>query len=254
MNQPAENSNLSMKPSAELYATVSDESLPDHSSIDPDILFSLANMIQYSEKGGNPYGFESMTSDGKVPLSWARGASNYLEPEHYQCLIDYYGRKYEIPITVRNTVKKFKKIKVLGYTYSSRLTGRNVGIDFVAYRQNDDTSDDLEGVVTTDNEEHLRAGSVDYFFCHQAEFTDNDGKLCNLDHYFAFVNWFKNPRDGRETLSQYTGPYMRPFRDEYEKNSSYSILPVQKMHVPVHMMNVPFAGTTVVVDLPRRIV
>ena len=218
-----------------------------------DIPFSLGKMIEYSEKGGNPCGFEPMTKDRKVELSWAKTATNYLTEEDFKCLVDYYGRQYETPIVVRNTVKKIKKIKVLGYRYRSRLTGRNVGIDFNAYRIHDFENDDLREVDVTDSGEQLRAGSVDYFFCHQAEFVDKNNQVSYLDHYFAFVRWFKNPRLGKETLSQYTTPYMRLYRDVSEKKSSYCILPVHKLHTPVHMINPPFSDIIAVIDLPRRI-
>lgn len=64
-------------------------------------------------------------------------------------------------------------------------------VAFNAYRCNDTESDDLDGVDMDRFEEHLRAGEVQYFFRHKVEFVSKYGSKEELDHYFAFVEWFK---------------------------------------------------------------
>ncbi|OBZ80829.1 hypothetical protein A0J61_11122 [Choanephora cucurbitarum] len=56
------------------------------------ISFSLGKMIEYSEKAGNPCGFEPMTKDRKIELSWAKTATNYLTEEDFKCMVDYYWK------------------------------------------------------------------------------------------------------------------------------------------------------------------
>lgn len=223
----------------------------DFALIGQGIPFSLEKMINYSSKGSNPKGYEPLSEDNIVPISWKRNESNRLDEEDFRCLVQYYQRQYQTPISLHNKVKKFKKVKLLGHKYSSIMNGRENDTNFNAYRPFDFENDDLEGVRITDYEENLRAGRIEYFFCHQAEFIGTDGQTCFLDHYFAFVRWYKIPPQDMYTLSQYIGPYIRPYFKEFEEKGSYCILPIQKLLTPVHTMSTPFIDVIVILDLTK---
>ena len=213
--------------------------------------FSLSDLIKLSEINGDPKGFERLTVNGYVHITWAKSETLRLKDDELECLMLYYERQYDTQIIVNNKIKKFKKIQVLGYTYESRLAGRQSAIYFNAYRCNDVDVDDLEGVDMVHQDEHLRAGAISFFFQHTAEF-EEDGETFRLNHYFAFVEWYKNPRNGIEDLQSHTGETMRPFRKEFEKMGSYSILPVQKLYTPIHIERLPIQGIIVTADFPRR--
>lgn len=216
--------------------------------------FSLNALIDFSEINGNPKGFERLSESGYVDIHWAKRESKTMSNDDLQCLKAYYERQYAVPITVQNNIEKFKEIKVLGYVYKSKLHGDKTAAAFNAYRCNDVETDDLEGVEMDHYQEHLRAGLVKYFFRHTAEFVSDHGTHEELDHYFAFVEWFKNPRKGKETHDMLTDDFMRPFRDEKEKKGSYSIMPVQKFYTPIHIQRTSFTNIIVTADFPRRII
>ncbi|KAI8327192.1 hypothetical protein BD560DRAFT_429706 [Blakeslea trispora] len=193
-------------------------------------------------------------ASGYVEISWDRRSGTRLSDEDFKCLKLYYERQYADPVIVPNYVERFKQISVLGYVYKSKLCGGDTMVAFNAYRCNDTDSDDLDGVVMDRFEEHLRAGEVQYFLRHKVEFVSKYGLKEELDHYFAFVEWFKNPRKGKETHDRLTDDFMRPFRKEKEKKGSYSIMPVQKFHTPIHLQKTPFTNIIVTADFPRRII
>ncbi|KAI8330682.1 hypothetical protein BD560DRAFT_441392 [Blakeslea trispora] len=151
-------------------------------SIDITEPFSLNTLINFSEINGNPIGFERLSESAYVEISWDRRSGTRLSDEDFKCLKLYYERQYPDPVIVPNYVERFKQISVLGYVYKSKLCG------------GDTMSDDLDGVDMDRFEEHLRAGEVQYFFRHKVEFVSKYGLKEELDHYFAFVEWFKNPR------------------------------------------------------------
>ncbi|KAI8327565.1 hypothetical protein BD560DRAFT_442102 [Blakeslea trispora] len=223
-------------------------------AIDNTVHFSLNALIEFSEINGDPKGFERLSESGYVDIHWAKRESKTMSTDDLQCLKAYYERQYTVPITVQNHIEKFKEIKVLGYVYKSKLHGDKTATEFNAYRCNDVENDDLEGVEMDHYQEHLRAGSVKYFFKHTAGFISEYGGYEELDHYFAFVEWFKNPRKGKETHDMLTDDYMRPFRDEKEKKGSYSIMPVQKFYTPIHIQKTSFTNIIVTADFPRRII
>ncbi|KAI8326688.1 hypothetical protein EDC96DRAFT_591179 [Choanephora cucurbitarum] len=216
--------------------------------------FSLITLINFSEINGNPIGFERLSESGYVEISWDRRSGTRLSNEDFKCLKLYYERQYADPVSVLNYVEKFKQISVLGYVYKSKLCGDDTMLAFNAYRCNDTDSDDLDGVDMDHYEEHLRAGEVQYFFRHKVQFVSKYGSNEELDHYFAFVEWFKSPRKGKETHDKLTDDFMRPFREENEKKGSYSIMPVQKFHTPIHLQKTPFTNIIVTADFPRRII
>ncbi|KAI8328589.1 hypothetical protein BD560DRAFT_441802 [Blakeslea trispora] len=153
--------------------------------------FSLNTLINFSEINGNPIGFERLSESGYVEISWDRRSGTRLSDEDFNCLKLYYERQYADPVSVPNYVERFKQISVLGYVYKSKLCGGDTMVAFNAYRCNDTESDDLDGVDMDRFEEHLRAGEVQYFFRHKVEFVSKYRPKEELDHYFAFVEWFK---------------------------------------------------------------
>lgn len=213
--------------------------------------FSLSALIKHSKINGDPKGFERLSMSGYVHIPWAKSEPLRLKDDELECLKLYYERQYDTQITVHNKIKKFKKIQVLGHVYESRLAGRQSAIYFNAYRCNDVDTDDLEGVHMVHHNEHLRAGAISFFFQHTAEF-EEDGETFRLDHYFAFAKWYKNPRTGIEDLQSHTGKTMRPFREQFEKMGSYSVLPVQKLYTPIHIERLPIEGIIVTSDFTRR--
>ncbi|KAI8327430.1 hypothetical protein BD560DRAFT_466580 [Blakeslea trispora] len=209
--------------------------------------FSLNTLITFRKS-------MRLSESGYVEISWDRRSGTRLSDEDFNCLKLYYERQYADPVSVPNYVERFKQISVLGYVYKSKLCGGDTMVAFNAYRCNDTESDDLDGVDMDRFEEHLRAGEVQYFFRHKVEFVSKYGSKEELDHYFAFVEWFKNPRKGKETHDRLTDDFMRPFRKEKEKKGSYSIMPVQKFHTPIHLQKTPFTNIIVTADFPRRII
>ena len=207
-------------------------------------------VFKFSEKNGDPMGHEQLQEDGHVLVSFAKRASNRLSQEDLECLKAYYERKYETPLEVPNEVQKIKKIKVLGYVYGSRLTGRNNAAQIYAFRPDDYENDDLERVLDTRGEEHLRAGTVEYFFFHETVYHENDERFLTK-HCFAFVSWYKNPRVGVEDFATGTSDTNRPFRKDYEQKSSYSILPVHKLYVPISICATEIDGVFIALPLTR---
>ncbi|KAI8326637.1 hypothetical protein EDC96DRAFT_164083 [Choanephora cucurbitarum] len=216
--------------------------------------FSLNALTNFSEVNGNPIGFERLSESGYVEISWDRRSGTRLSDEDFKCLKLYYERQYADPVSVLNYVEKFKQISVLGYVYKSKLCADDTMIAFNAYRCNDTDSDDLDGVDMDHYEEHLRAGEVQYFIKHKVQFVSKYGSNEELDHYFAFIEWFKNPRKGKETHDKLTDDFMRPFREEEEQKGSYSIMPVQTFRTPIHLQKTPFTNIIVTADFPRRII
>ncbi|KAI8329083.1 hypothetical protein BD560DRAFT_441698 [Blakeslea trispora] len=201
-------------------------------AIDITVSFSLNALIEFSEINGDPKGFERLSESGYVDIHWAKRESKTMSNEDLQCLKAYYERKYAVPITVQNHIEKFKEIKVLGYVYKSKLHGDKTATEFNAYRCNDVENDDLEGVEMDHYQEHLRAGSVKYFFKHTAEFVSEYGGYEELDYYFAFVECLKI----------------------LAKKGSYSIMPVQKFYTPIHIQKTSFTNIIVTADFPRHII
>lgn len=199
-----------------------------------DISLHREDIYQFAEKDSDPMGHEQLQEDGNVMLSLARRESRKLSQEDFHCLEAYYHRRYESHLVVDNIVQKIKKIKVLGDVYKSRLTGRGRGSQIYAYRPDDYENDDLEGVVNTEGQEHLRAGTIEYFFFHETKCYEN-GDYFPTNHCFAFVSWYKNPRVGVDSITSGTSERNKPFRNEYEAKSSYSILPVHKLYSRAHI-------------------
>ncbi|KAI8327054.1 hypothetical protein BD560DRAFT_429757 [Blakeslea trispora] len=77
----------------------------------------------------------------------------------------------------------------------------------------------------TGDEEHLRAGIIEYFFLHETDYHEN-GEIFSTKHCFAFVSWYKNLRIDIDDVETGTTERIRPFRKEYERKSFRSILPV----------------------------
>lgn len=210
----------------------------------------IEDIFELSEKGGDPTGYEQLQEDGCVLVSFAKREPNSLSQEDFDCLKAYYHRVYETPLEVSNIVQKLKKVKVLGYVYRSRLTGRDKGTHIYAYRPDNFESDDLDGVLNIGNEEHLRAGTVEYFFFHQTVYRQ-DNECLTTNHCLAFVSWYKNPRLNSEALATGTSETNRPFRKEYEVKSSYSILPVHKLYTPIHIRHLDIDNIFIALGLTR---
>ena len=146
---------------------------------------SREDIIKFSEKDGDPMGYEKLQEDGRLFLSFAKKESARLSPEDFECLKAYYNRQYETPLLVYNSVQKIKRIKVLGRIYQSRLAGQVNQAQIYAYRPDNYESDDLEGVLDTHGNEHRRAGTIEYFFLNWTEYHEN-GEVFPTDHCFAF--------------------------------------------------------------------
>ncbi|KAI8350850.1 hypothetical protein BD560DRAFT_427329 [Blakeslea trispora] len=160
---------------------------------------------------------------------------NRLSQEDFECLEAYYNFQYETPLIVTNKVQKIKKMQVLGHEYRSRLTGRDEGAHIYAYRANNIETDDLEGVRDTGDEEHLRAGIIEYFFLHETDYHET------------------NPRINIDNVETGTTERIRPFRKEYERKSFRSILPVHKLYVPIHIRHSEIKHLFTAYPLTRRL-
>ena len=208
------------------------------------------DILELSEKNADPMGHEQLQEDGFVLVSFAKRSPNSLSPEDFDCLKAYYHRQYASQLEMENKVQKIKRIKVLGHKYGSLLTGRDNAAGICAYRPDDYQNDDLKDVVDTGGEEHLRAGTVEYYFFHEARFYEN-GEWFPTEHCFAFVSWYKNARVGQEDLATGTSKRNRPFRREYEAKSSYSILPVHKLYTPISLSDSNIKTALVALPLTR---
>ena len=207
------------------------------------------DILEFSEKDGDPLGYEQLQEDGLALFSFAKRESNGLSPEDYRCLEAYYRRQFDTPLVVPNRVQKIKKVRVLGYTYSSRLTADN-DAEIYAYRPDDYENDDLEDVVDTIGEEHLRAGTIEYFFLHRTEYYQGSECL-STEYCFAFVSWYKNPRMRSDAITTGISETNLPFRKEYESKDSYSILPVHKLYTPIHICDTEYTYIFVALGLTR---
>jgi hypothetical protein len=173
--------------------------------------------MKYSEvpTNGNERccGYEPLPQFSLDSITWLPNSSTSLNKtieegqtmDEYSCLVEYYRNLYKFPLkrdddkiehselTVKNVVKKFDSIAILGYKYYS--IDKEDNSYFCAYHQNDD------GVFD------LRPGQIQFFFQHTQEVEGVDGDEENglLDHKFAFVRWLKYPDPGTEGLSLYTG-------------------------------------------------
>ncbi|KAI8337399.1 hypothetical protein BD560DRAFT_459964 [Blakeslea trispora] len=205
-----------------------------------------------SEKDGDPMGHEQLNENGHILVSFAKREPNRLSQEDFECLQAYYNFQYETPLIVTNKVQKIKKMQVLGHEYRSRLTGRDEGAHIYAYRANNIETDDLEGVRDTGDEEHLRAGIIEYFFLHETDYHEN-GEIFSTKHCFAFVSWYKNPRINIDNVETGTTERIRPFRKEYERKSFRSILPVHKLYLPIHIRHSEIKHLFTAYPLTRRL-
>ena len=214
---------------------------------------SREDIIKFSDKDGDPMGYERLQEDGRLLLSFAKKESNRLSPEDFECLKAYYIRQYDTPLFVYNNVQKIKRIKVLGRIYQSRVAGQVNQAQIYAYRPDNYESDDLEGVMDTQGNEHRRAGTIEYFFLNQTEYHEN-GEVFPTDHCFAFVSWYKNPRLLVDNITTGTSERNRPFRREYEVKSSYSILPVHKLNTVIHMASTSSESVFIALETSRQLV
>ncbi|KAI8330684.1 hypothetical protein BD560DRAFT_416197 [Blakeslea trispora] len=169
-------------------------------------------------------GHEQLNENGHILVSFAKREPNRLSQEDFECLEAYYNFHYETPLIVTNKVQKIKKMQ----------------------------TDDLEGVRDTGDEEHLRAGIIEYFFLHETDYHEN-GEIFSTKHCFAFVSWYKNLRIDIDDVETGTTERIRPFRKEYERKSFRSILPVHKLYVLIHIRHSDIKHLFTAYPLTRRL-
>ena len=207
----------------------------------------FCDFVGFSSINGDPFGYEEMPPESYKSIKWASSKHNCLSENEYACLLDYYTLAYE-GFTSSNEVQKFKSIDLLGYSYSSQLTGSNSGVYVNAFRKKGTEIDFMLDEIT------LRTGAIRFFFRHAPLLEDENGEAPQkLDHYFAFVQWFKLPREGIEDLQSYTDDSMQPFIDQFEEDDFFCIVPVHKIHSTSHLYYPGIANIVVALHLPRKI-
>ena len=160
--------------------------------------------------------------------------------------MDYYSLAYE-GTTSSNEVVKFKSIEILGYTYSSELTGNKSGVYANAYRK---PGVEMDSVL---EENTLRTGAIKFFFKHSPGLEDkNTNERMQIDHYFAYIQWFKLPRPGIEDSQTYTGEAMSPYVDEFEDENFFCIVPVHRLHSASHLYRLGVGKIVVALTLPPK--
>lgn len=227
----------------------------------------LFQCMKYSEAptNDNEYcsGLEPLPQFSLNSIRWSCSNSTNLNKiieqgqtlDEYSCLVEYYCDVYGFllkrdddmieynEITVKNTIKRFDRIQILGYKYYSTEANRNKNTYFCAYHYNDN------GVL------ELRPGQIQFFFQHtqEVESVEEDEENGLLDHMFAFVRWFKYPNPGTEDLSSYNGNNVSCWQNKFEDMSQDCILPVHKLYSGIHMKMEYLTNINIVLFLPRKV-
>lgn len=195
--------------------------------------------VGYSKKDGDCCGYEKMPEFSYESIKWdtkkkPSRLSDNDECDQYSCLFRYYEDLYaysfvdedtmvleDDQVRIENEIHKFKKIKILGYMYGTAENNSNESY-FCAYQE-------------VNGEKVLQAGQIQFFFTHDLDAYDENGKQQNLKHYFAFVRWYRFPVPGVHLLSAYTGNNMSCWQSEFEEISEACILPVQKIYSAINI-------------------
>lgn len=234
-------------------------------AVEPSI--ELFQCMKYSElpKSGDERcgGFESLPQFSLESISWSRSPITSLNKtvekgqtmDEYSCLVEYYRDLYgfllkrdddmieDNELVVKNFIKKFKRIQILGYIYYSEEFAEGQNTYFCAYHYNSD------GVLD------LRPGQIQFFFQHTQEVESADENEGNglLDHMFAFVRWFKYPNPGTEDLSAYNGHHASCWQNSFEDISQDCILPVHRLYSGIDITIEYLTNINIVLFLPRKI-
>lgn len=235
-------------------------------SIEPTV--ELFDCMKYSELLTNDDvfcgGFEPLPQFSLDSIRWSRTGITSLsktieegeELDEYSCLVEYYRDFYSFPLKrdddmidydepiVKNMIKKYHSIQVLGYRYYSvEANNRSKNTFFCAYHYNDD------GLLD------LRPGRIQFFFHHTQEVESAEENEENglLDHMFAFVRWFKYPNPQTQYLSSYSGYHVSCWQNSFEPISQDCILPVHRIYSGIHIKIEYLTNINIVYFLPRKI-
>lgn len=219
------------------------------------------NCYCYSNIDGNCKGYEELPKASYDSIKWYPIINNKLKvsgdkekPDEYEYLINYYDlvadydldlvADYEVNrksnVVVEKNICKFKSIKILGYSYKA-MDQKEKGGYFCAYHY------DKEG------KKILRPGQIQFFFKHSLTFPDSSSSSTStIDHYFAFVRWFKEPIKNH-ILLELTNEDTSCWENKFEELSENCILPVHKIHSGISIRLNYLNELNVVVFLPKKL-
>lgn len=198
-----------------------------------------------------PFGYEPLpmatVSKLKKPTFRTR-----ISDQHYLHLLQYYQQTYgnyfcshdDFPTTsqslVSNEIEKINSISILNQKYNC-VNGRSERGSYIRAVP-----------IINDNRNQLVPAEVQYFFQHKVLVRSSNGSSRWLIHTFAFVRWFKQYS---QIFPSYEERGLEVWRNEFEEDGYYSILPVHRIHSAVGVMKwLPLENLNVVIPIERKIV
>lgn len=198
-----------------------------------------------------PFGYEPLpmatVSKLKKPTFRTR-----ISDQHYLHLLQYYQQTYgnyfcshdDFPTTsqslVSNEIEKINSISILNQKYNC-VNGRSERGSYIRAVP-----------IINDNRNQLVPAEVQYFFQHKVLVRSSNGSSRWLIHTFAFVRWFKQYS---QIFPSYEERGLEVWRNEFEEDGYYSILPVHRIHSAVGVMEwLPLENLNVVIPIERKIV
>lgn len=163
--------------------------------------FSLSDYLSFNHGHNLCYGFEMLPPSAVKQLKFKPASS--MEHSLFLLLLQYYSEVYSQDFTFDNTsdkIVKFLTLDLFGAVFksveSACLNARGSYIR-AFYRMNYDLDVDIDGETVEERSARhyksvsesglLRPAQVMFFFRHQVDVLDQNGKMYNQTHTFAFV-------------------------------------------------------------------
>lgn len=222
----------------------------------------LQTCIQHASKESSCTGDEPLPQFSLNSIRWdkKKRASALLdgtqEDNQYHFLVSYYSSKYghdynfvdedvmEVDdrelVIVKNEIKKFLEIQILGNVYKSKESGRRNGY-VCAYK-------------SLDNEMILWPCQIQFFFRHVISCKDAEDKMSEAPHYFAFVRWFRRVDPSTQGITSFnSGTTTGVWQNTFEDLSVDCFLPVQRIHAKTNIYLEYLKNINVVTFLQQEI-
>lgn len=187
----------------------------------------------------------------------------HMDPRHYQCLFDYYGRCYSNLCTIDNLdstkipvsdiIRKTKTIQLLGQTFTSLESPRTFrGAHIQAYHCPNGSFSSKTSI--------LRPGVVQYYLTHKINLvwddsqedppiSNNASNMETYTHIFAFVCWYDAVSIQPPT---YVDAGMTVWKDRFLDLDHTCLVPIHRIHSPVAISRW-LDDCIVSIPLPRKI-
>ncbi|KAI7905812.1 uncharacterized protein BX663DRAFT_584082 [Cokeromyces recurvatus] len=173
----------------------------------------------------------------------------FMNNHHYNRLYEFYRSVYDACFTIK---------KITDNAFSSHFTAIIINLAGQLFRCvacRTDRAAYIQAMVPQRNG-CFRVGKILYFFfffTNEVFLPNNDnlfGPPVAKKHVFAFVRWYK-PSDN--SFSSFDAHNVEVWKNEFEADSSLSILPLHQIHTCVALA--PYIDSNVLVlPLPRRII